>query len=206
MKKTLFILLTIICISPHINAQTNDTTATAIAKHKNEFIISYGILGAQDILSLVYSFNTFFYDPLIFEINNLNQTSGIFGITYGRFLSPKVKISGLLNFERARFTVQDEFGVVEGNDFNLDFYTFMVRGDWFYFTQEYVSLYSGLAIGGTIISSKNNSKYNAQNKNIGLFGFQINAIGLRLGYRFYALGELGFGYQGILRFGLGYRF
>lgn len=205
--KTL-LLACILFSATSLNAQEADSIPIQKSRHNNEVNISFGVLGTQDIFSLIYSFGPFFFDPFAFRIDYLNSTSGIAGISYSRYLGKdkKVRLSGIFNFERARFAVANPAGIIVGKNFNLDYYTLMIRGDWFYFQQEYVALYSGLALGGTLVVSEKDPLYGSQDLALGLIAYQVNAIGLRLGYRLAAFTEIGFGAQGILRAGLSFRF
>ncbi len=79
-----------------------------------------------------------------------------------------------------------------------------------YINRKYLTLYSGLAIGGAVVSNEMIS-YNLGSRQVdynfnGKFVFQATAIGISAGYKVYAFAELGAGVRGYFYGGIGYRF
>jgi hypothetical protein len=80
--------------------------------------------------------------------------------------------------------------------------TFMANGKYYYISNSSIRLYSGLAAGYCHL----NSKSTLSNDNNGVFAFQLNALGIRFGNRVGVLSELGFGYEGVVKAGISFRF
>ncbi len=75
-----------------------------------------------------------------------------------------------------------------------------IHGSWF-------QMYSGLAIAYSHqFSNYSGSSSDIEESSAGMFNFQVNALGFRVGKKFAAFSELGFGYKGLLTFGLSFQF
>lgn len=71
-------------------------------------------------------------------------------------------------------------------------------------------MYFGLAAGYITVQAKSEpvkgSGYKAEKGNTGQFGYHITGLGFRYGKKAAVIGELGFGYKGILNIGFNYQF
>ncbi len=79
-----------------------------------------------------------------------------------------------------------------------------------YFQTDFVQLYSGLSLGArmNIHSRMLPDPYSSVGANVesSSFTFQATAFGVRFGKKVYGFAELGYGYNGILKVGIGTRF
>ena len=79
-----------------------------------------------------------------------------------------------------------------------------VRFSWL--NKKYVTLYSGLSVGYALDIYQRKS---ATDPYIGYghgFGFQLTAVGVHVGRKWYGFTEIGFGFQGFIQAGFGYNF
>jgi hypothetical protein len=74
--------------------------------------------------------------------------------------------------------------------------------------QEVIQLYTMLGLGVTLNTEKGsyNSTGDTDTETSSNLAFQVTPIGMRIGRKLGGFAELGFGYKGIMNFGLSYRF
>ncbi|AYN03773.1 outer membrane beta-barrel protein [Flavobacterium sp. 140616W15] len=87
-------------------------------------------------------------------------------------------------------------------------YTYITVGlgtDYRYISTNFFQMYSGVAVGYTSENIKNSGAQNSANGD-GFINYQVNALGFRVGKKFAAFAELGFGYKGIVNTGVSYQF
>jgi hypothetical protein len=176
----------------------------------NEFYLGYGP-GLISMQTLYETTNDLLDGIFSGESTNQNSTSiGIFSIGYNRFVSEKIKLG--LNASYSSINSSLEYYDNSGNldkevKWTDDFLTFMVRADFHYMKKENLSMYSGLALGASFISSKEGSGAEGLSiPNATLFAFQVNAFGIRVGKGFGFFAETGFGYLGLINAGFNVRF
>jgi hypothetical protein len=87
-------------------------------------------------------------------------------------------------------------------------YTYITVGlgtDYRYISNNFFQMYSGVAVGYTSENIKNSGAQNSADGD-GFINYQVNALGFRVGKKFAAFAELGFGYKGIINTGVSYQF
>lgn len=87
-------------------------------------------------------------------------------------------------------------------------YTYITVGlgtDYRYISNNFFQMYSGVAVGYTSENIKNSGAQNSADGD-GFINYQVNALGFRVGKKFAAFAELGFGYKGIVNTGVSYQF
>lgn len=188
-------------------------SSTALAQEKedkffrNEISLNYGVVGAQDISTFFISIldDVFTYPGN--EVNTLEGTTGIIGVSYHYLVNRKLSLGMHFNYDRARFNVINAQDQQIGDDFIIEYYGILAQADIYYFNHRQMGIYSGFGVGLLLSSSSSsNSSYSAKHVTHTNFAWHINAIGLRVGNRFAGFAELGFGYEGLLRAGVSVRF
>jgi hypothetical protein len=206
MKKVLFIMVCVFGLTAACN--------TLLAQDSpNEFYLGYGP-GAASFQSFDEASNSFLDGVFsgIFTGESSNQTStsiGIFSFGYNRFISKKIKLGFNANYTSINNGIEysKNGAVVRHIKWSDDFLSFMLRADFHYVKKENLSMYSGLAVGVSFITSKEGA--GAEGLSIPAntaFAFQINGFGIRVGKGFGFFAEVGFGYLGILNAGFNIRF
>lgn len=85
------------------------------------------------------------------------------------------------------------------------FYTFAIEFEYRYRNQGVVQMYSGVGLGFTYGSETLTSTDPGVAESTGSLnqlGYQVNAIGVRIGKKFGGFAEFGYGYKGIINIGL----
>jgi hypothetical protein len=161
---------------------------------KNEFTLAYGVATIPEIaVSIGNLFATSITGQEVDDIRG----GGALIISYNHYSSEKFSWGFTGIYEKVTATYKNP-----NDEYDWTALTFMANGKYYYVSNSSLRLYSGLALG----YSNLNSKSTLSNDNNGALAFQINAIGVRFGNRIGVLGELGFGYEGIVKAGISLKF
>lgn len=209
MRKTLYLLLSIISLTISVNsslAQTSDDY-----KH-DEIYFGYGYLSSFTMLSLVdNAADLEYYATIPYTGTPEINTSylGPFHLGYNHFFGRHISGGVVLTAENVKtvWNYENDNEIIRYNiKSNL-----MIRSDIHYINNGTIDIYSGLAAGAGYIQYLNdysNNDKTADPEDIGeLIGaFQVNAIGIRIGKGFGVKVEGGFGSLGLVNAGISMRF
>ncbi len=171
---------------------------------KNQFSIGYGVITVDEELDLiegvlgdVISLGSYTFDN--------EKMSGAVILTYNNAISKVVHIGGAVAYEQITKDV-----VVAGDkkgELKRNFITLGIESKFAWLNRDFVQMYSSAGIGLTInkdefTETNGNSNDDSQTH----FNFQLSALGLRIGNTLAGYAEVGYGYKGILNFGLSVRF
>jgi len=193
MKKALIILL-IILAAGRVNGQYvyNDITA------------SYGVITTdqvidvfKDIIIATFSFGAYTKDNY--------QYSGALFLTYKYAPSFRFNVGATLGMDRVNGDLISND--IKTGEFRTSHTTLAVEMDYRYVKNEIFQMYSGLGIGYTLsIDSGTTNEGLEDSYAYGHTNMQLTLLGMRLGKKFAVFGEAGFGYKGLINFGLSYNF
>lgn len=210
MKKIFVLTLIFILCSSSFCQQTNsDNSHAQIRQH--DISLTYGLgttnLMLEETLDFLGSlFSAFFLTTS--EVKNKKLTHGIF-LTYKYSVTHKLNIGCAIGYERISKDIYKTN--ILSNDYfyhqDSEFYTIATEGDFRYIKREKLQMYSGAGAGITFVREyyRYPSDPNETDK-YGMFNFQLLLIGFRAGIKFSPFLELGFGYKGLVNFGLSYQF
>ena len=127
------------------------------------------------------------------------------GVSYKHYFTKMWTITSSFSYAR---TIQNHVYTNPIYSFNkyADIYSLMVGAECHYLNKKWVSLYSGLSIGGFIWQERLDNKDGTSKSLDGFLAFQLTGIGVRVGKRFGGFLELGFGNSGIINGGLSVKF
>ena len=162
-------------------------------------VTSYQIMDViEDVLVATFSFGNY-------EKEDYNYSGALFA-TYK--YAPSFRVNTGLTFGVDRVRGDLIHNDIKYGDFSESHVTLAAEADYRWVKQEMVQLYTGLGLGYTF--NRETGTYNDTGEtdvnSSGNFAFQITPVGLRVGRQLGFFTELGFGYKGILNFGLSYRF
>lgn len=195
MKKTVSILLLAAFLQPLIGQDK-----------KHDLSLSYGIVTTDQVVDIFETILTAAFSFGNYTKTNLEYTGAKF-ITYKYGVNKRLKAGATFGIDGVKgdllnANTEEIFGT-----FSTNHYTIAAEADLRYINTNWFEMYSGLGLGYTFtrqygedntgVSDITNSRHVA---------FQLNLAGFRFGKNFGAYMETGFGYKGILNFGLSYRF
>lgn len=195
MKKTVSIILLAAFLQPVIGQDK-----------KHDLSLSYGIVTTDQVVDIFETILTAAFSFGNYTKKNLEYTGAKF-ITYKYGVTKRLKAGATFGIDGVKgdlynANTEDFFGT-----FSTNHYTIAAEADLRYINTNWFEMYSGLGLGYTFtrqygedntgVSDVTNSRHVA---------FQLNLAGFRFGKNFGAYLETGFGYKGILNFGLSYRF
>lgn len=173
----------------------------------NQFSLGYGVLTIDEELSIIEDVISSVISVGTYTTNNI-QMSGAVILTYNYALSKVVHIGGAVAYENITEDVYINPGTgrTKTGELKRDFYTLAAEAKFSYIHANIFQMYSGVGVGATMNTDKynqNDGKSNSETK--GHFNFQLNLVGLRIGNAVAGYAELGYGYKGIVNFGLSVR-
>lgn len=196
--KFLFILSASIIL---LIATSNNKLFAQDSKH--DISVSYGVLTNDQFLD--------FYSDLFIDIftlgyettDNTKELGGIF-ITY-KNIAHKFNWGITAGYDAILSSDIKDKDTLVGKGYSNRI-TIALEGDYRYINKDIFQMYSGLGLGYTFRKDTYNPDIGPeQTNNINHFNFQLTAVGVRFGKSLGGFMELGFGYKGILNFGLSYQ-
>lgn len=194
MKKTILIL-SLFAGSLQLNGQYLHHDITA----------SYGIVTTdqvadvlKDVLTTIFSFGTY-------EKDNYNYSGALF-LTYKRPVTFRLHLGGTIGMDNVSGDLVSDN--IKYGEFATSHTTLATEADLRWVKRNWLQMYSGLGLGYTFTSEQGTYTNTGESdiNRSGHLAIQANALGIRLGKRLGGFMEVGFGYKGILNFGLSYQF
>lgn len=193
-------LLVMLLVTPAVSQETGTL--------KNDFKFSYGTTTLPEI-GMSWLLFTLGAGDIIFAKDSIKELStslyGSINLTYERRLKDWVSlgISGSFNPVHGH--------ILSKKNLNYDIYWYVIslmpQVNFYYLRTDLVSLYSGLAVGGSLYleEDRNIDGKNKYETNFNV-AFQVNGIGIRVGKQVAGYAEFGFGNKGIINLGISGRF
>ena len=189
MKKSFFLLISILAFGQLSFAQLQ----------KHELSISAGLFSSNFFDAMDYDIFTDQMVDLPISKTIGEQTSAIF-FTYRFFPIQELTIGFTAGFERIKGEIQLN-GMSDGMYYN-DYVSGALELDYRYLNRSRFQMYSGIGIGVMFNEEKNETYLYQESSEEFNLAYQVNAIGIRYGRVFGVFAELGYGYKGLLKFGL----
>jgi hypothetical protein len=188
-------------------ALVNSATAQEKTTLKNEFRVGYGMLTGVEMANAIFSiwpaigYNAILRDTIA---DYSPSFYGAGGLEYSRHLKPWVSIgiSATIN------PINTYLKSIRGYEYTWTYYllSVMPRVDFYYLNKGVVSLYSGLQVGASFIFW-NDKTGNTNYYDFGVTpAFHVNAFGIRIGKEIGGYMEWGYGFRGIVNFGVSAKF
>jgi hypothetical protein len=173
---------------------------------KNEIRLGYGMLTGPEMVNSVATFwSSIGISILMDTISDISSSFyGVASLEYIRQIKPwlRVGISATMN------PINTYIKSKNGFEFTYTFYsmTVMPRVDFTYLNKGPLTLYSGVQLGGAVILWQD-KKGSTTEYDAGFApAFHVNAFGIRIGKEVGAFVEWGYGYRGLVNFGVSGRF
>ena len=166
-------------------------------EYKNDVSFGLGAFTHPDIAETVRDIGGFIVTGGIVRSES-TRDGPAFIIRYGRVVREDVKLSFSFNFQKFDvdlYTLDHKWGETD-----FSYYPFMVRGDYTWYRKGRTALYSGAALGLSVVTEDDDE--GTRDETEYYLAYQVNAIGIRLGNRVAGFVELGLGYGGILSAGI----
>ena len=199
--KKLFILSASIIL---LVATSNNKLFAQDSKH--DISVSYGVLTNDEFID--------FYSDLFIDMftlgyettDNTKELGGIF-ITY-KNIAHKFNWGITAGYDAILSSDVKDKDTLVGKAYSNRI-TIAFEAEYRYINKEFFQMYSGLGVGYSFRKDTykpNLGEDQEKTYNMDHFNFQLTAAGVRFGKSFGGFMELGFGYKGILNFGLSYQF
>lgn len=194
MKKFIFTLL-LVCTFASAKSQFIEHDISA----------SYGIVTTDQIVDMIKDVFTTIFSFGTYEKDNYDYTGARF-LTYKNSVRYRLGLGATVGMDGVRgdlLSNQTKYGT-----FSTNHYTLAAEADYRWVNTKFFQMYSGFGLGYTLSTDKGEVTTTGESDLLisGHSAFQINPLGMRIGKGFGGFVELGFGYKGLLNFGLSYQF
>lgn len=174
--------------------------------NKHDLSLSYGVVTTDQVIDIFESVLTAVFSFGNYTKTNLDYTGAKF-FTYKYGATEHLKAGATFGVDGVRGDLLNANTNEYFGSFSTNHYTLALEADLRYINTRWFEMYSGAGLGYTFTRefgediNGDSDAYNSRHVN-----FQLNLAGMRFGNAFGGFVEAGFGYKGILNFGLSYRF
>ena len=202
MKKIIFLICMALSFYAGSMAQKTDLNGDF---PRSDVRLSYGMTTVYEIaLTALANTSSAFIIPLDSAYRISVNGYGAFAFQYQYRVSRLIQVGALLTYNPGSCDIRYDNGTTSYS--STMFLSFMPRIDFNYLRRPYFTMYSGIALGITYVSFRNNYSNQADDISSGLgFGFQLNGIGFRVGKDIGGFVEIGYGCQGLINLGVSAR-
>lgn len=174
--------------------------------NQNEIRIGYGVLTGPEIANSLFSlWPAIGIDISKDTIKDYNSTfHGLSTLEYQRFAAGWISLGGSLSINPVGTVITTNHGL--NLTWNYYILNLMPKVSLYYLNRETVALYSGVEAGGALVFWRDRQGSSVKTDVAFMPAFHINALGVRIGKQIGGFMEWGFGYRGIVNFGVSARF
>ena len=180
--------------------------AMAQSEGTNEFKVGYGAFSSIQFLDLASDLTITGATAGNLAYDNKKFSNTLYG-SYKHALNDNIMLGATFAYERIEDDAKSGKNIIGKRDSKN--YTAAVEADYYYMSDTFIRMYSGLGLGYSFNNQKFRSSdpdYKNQDDNLSHFNFHVNAFGIRVGNALGVFAEVGFGYKGIVNAGLSYQF
>ena len=163
---------------------------------RHEIAFGYGLISQNNLADVAADV----FSSLADVQTDSRSFSGTFSLSYAYSLNRTLSLGAIFCYEHSEADVTSS-GVYSGRTVD-NYWTFMPSVRFAWLDKKRVALYSKAAIGATFDSGQ----YQGSHDDRWEVAFQASAFGVEVGGAFRGFLELGYGMQGIVNFGIKYRF
>jgi len=174
---------------------------------KNDLKVGYGTITFPEMASSFMILFVGMWDVIAKDSVKEMNTSfyGNINIAYERRLKQWISIGAVGTFNPVFANIETKAGL--SLSYNFYIVSLMPQVNFYYMRKDMVSLYSGLAVGGSLLieEDRNVNTTNTYETDL-VFAYQANFFGFRIGKEIAGYAEFGMGFKGIINIGISGRF
>jgi len=201
MKPKMFFLLVILCFM-----LGSSTDAQEVPLGQNELRGGYGFITGPEMANSLFSIwpaigMTIRKDTIA---DYMCSFIGVADLEYNRFLGKRVSIGVSVSLNPVSTLLKTK----HGKELTWNYYIInvMPKINFYYVNKGILSLYSGVETGAALILWKDRLGSSTLTDTGVSWAFHVNAFGIRVGKGIGAYMEWGFGFRGVINFGISGRF
>ncbi|MDD4603718.1 MAG: hypothetical protein PHF97_07920 [Bacteroidales bacterium] len=197
-KLTLTFLVILTILASNVNGQENTS--------KNEIRLGYGVITgpemANSLMSVWPAIGISIFRDTITDYKC--SFYGAASLEYHRHLAPWVAVGASVSVNPISTVIRGKSGI----DFSYNYYllTVMPRVDFYYVHKGLISMYSGVQVGASYVFWQDRTGNSVSTDSGISAAFHINAFGIRIGKEIGAFMEWGYGFRGVVNFGISGKF
>jgi len=184
----------------------NTVSAQDLPATKNEIRLGYGVLTGPEMANSLMSI----WPAIGFQIfkdtirDYRCSFYGAASLEYMRIVRPWFRIGVTASVNPISTLITGKSGA----EFSYNYYLFtlMPRIDFYYVNKGIFSMYSGIEVGASLILWQDRTGSSVSNDTGMSAAFHVNAFGMRVGKDIGAFMEWGYGFRGVVNFGVSGRF
>lgn len=221
MKKTLILFLLSVIVFGTKAQETKGSISSHEVEWNNYISLGSGFLTRQGFRDFGDTFikeefkNLYPNDEIWVGNVNSSQDIPVIELRYKYLVIPKIAIG--IRGSYVRYKHDGTLAINNGHNFhadwNISYFTGMADFNFIYVDKEFVKLYAGLSAGVShynlkfdkVSNPEHNDLLDKSEKRL-YFAYEIIAFGITFGKRFGGFAEVGYGYSGMINFGVYARF
>jgi len=173
--------------------------------HRNEVRIGYGIITMPEMVnSLMTNWSAIGINISMDSVTDYSASlHGIATLEYNRFMNKWLTIGGSLSVNPINTVLKTEHDLT----LTWSYYVLniMPKVNFYYVNKEMFSMYSGIEVGLATIMWSDRQGKTIESDFGATVAFHVNAFGIRVGKQIGGFMEWGYGFRGIVNFGLSAR-
>lgn len=172
---------------------------------RHDIMGSYGIVTTDQVVDLLADLLVTLFSFGEYSKDNYAYSGALF-LTYKNSVTHRLNIGATIGLDRVNGDLIND--QIKYGEFSTTHVTVAGEADLRWVKKDFFEMYTGLGLGYTF--SEDKGSISATNEtdilNTGHANLQFDLLGLRVGRNFGGFIETGFGYKGILNFGISYQF
>jgi len=199
-KRAIFTaMLLMVAVTLSAQEKTGKTNA-------NEIRISYGILTMPEVVnSIMATWSSIGIDISMDSVTDYNASlHGVATMEYNRFVTKWLTVGGSLSINPINTVIKTKSDLTLTWSYYL--FNVMPKVNFYYLNKDMISLYSGIEAGlATILWTDRQGSTTKTDAGF-TTAFHVNAFGIRVGRQIGGFMEWGYGFRGVVNFGVSAKF
>lgn len=197
---------TLLLLSLSLGLLLSNLNAQEVNQSKNEVRLGYGALTGPEMANALFSI----WPAIGIQIFKDTITDyrcsfyGVVSLEYSRRIKPWLNIGITATVNPISTLINSKSGF----EFSYNYYLFtlMPRVDFYYINRGIFSMYSGIQVGASMILWQDRTGSSVTNDAGMSAAFHLNAFGMRVGKEIGVFMEWGYGFRGVVNFGVSGKF
>lgn len=194
--------------SPETAPIIEDTALAPIKKAKKErppFVPQHDLRFQMGLLPMYLIFH--FYDghQSVYYSDRVRESAFSYTLAYGYRFKKWLDVEGALSYDYTYYRIKSRQNSMYLRRYTQSFVTVMPIVRFTYLNSTHVRLYSKIGLG-VMATTGEYDDITGKNNPLVLPAAQLSLFGIAVGKSLFAFAELGIGGQGVVLFGVGYRF
>lgn len=181
----------------------HENSQQQISPSRNEFSIATGGLTTAQAFNILNDFITVFSTLGNYSKKEYDNTTLL--ISYRHLLeNNNLEIGIDISYESFASHIVSKNKKI--GTLKTYFITLAAEASYYWINSDYIQIYSAAGLGIMVIDYQSRGPFTVDVEQPLFPGINVSVVGFKIGYKLYLLGEIGFGYRGLVTIGAAYQF